>query len=266
MGVVPSSFDGVPVAFELAGSGPLTIVFVHGLVGDRSDFDSQLAVFAQTHQVLGIDLPGAGESGRDRSLWTMEAFGEDVATVVDHLGLDDVVLVGHSLGGNVTVEAALRLSSRVKGLVWVSSFRSLDSTRTPPQLDAWFAPFNIDFVSAMDDLNRRNFGSNADPALVEAVTARARSADQKRTMGLLASDFQHARSVAEALTHINVPVFAVNSNFKPNDKASFARHGVELRIVSGVGHFIMLEDPESFNTELDDILTRLDQEPTEPRE
>jgi sigma-B regulation protein RsbQ len=258
MGVVSSSFDGVPVAFDVAGSGPLTIVFVHGLVGDHTDFDSQLSIFDQTHQVLGIDLPGAGQSGRDRSLWTMESLGEDVATVVDHLDLDEVVLVGHSLGGNVTLEAALRLSGRVKGLVWVSSFRSLDSAQNPPQLDEWFAPFNIDFVAAMDDLNRRNFGPNADPTLVQALTARARSADQTRTMALLASKFRHARSVAEALTHSDVPVFAVNSDFKPNDEASFARHGVDLRIVSGVGHFIMLEDPESFNTELNDILTRLD--------
>lgn len=108
MGVVGSSFDGVRIAFELSGSGPLTIVFVHGLGGDHTIFDSQIAHFAQTHQVLGIDLPGSGGSGQDRSSWTMESFGEDVATVLDHLGLNEIVLVGHSLGGNVTVEAALR--------------------------------------------------------------------------------------------------------------------------------------------------------------
>ena len=258
MGVVSSSFDGVPVAFEVAGSGPLTIVFVHGLEGDHTDFDSQMTFFSQTHQVLGIDLPGAGGSGRDRSSWTMEAFGEDVATVVDHLGLEEVVLVGHSLGGDVTVEAALRLSGRVRGLVWAASFRSLDSFMNPEQMAAWFEPFNVDFVAAMDDLNRRNLGPNADPALVDALTAKGRSADQTRTMGLLRSKFEHAPAVAEALTRIDVPAFAVNPGLKPSDEASFARHGVELRIIPGVSHFIMLEDPESFNAELTKILTQLD--------
>jgi pimeloyl-ACP methyl ester carboxylesterase len=259
MDVVPSSVDGVPVAYEVSGSGPLTIVFVHGLGGDHTNFDSQIAHFAETHGVLAIDLPGSGGSGRDRSSWTMESFGEDVATVVNHLGSEEVVLVGHSLGGNVTVEAALRLSGRVRGLVWVSSFRSLDSVQTQSDIEKWFAPFNVDFAAAMDDLNRRNFGPNADRALVEAVTSKARTADQTRVMALLESKFHHQDAVIEALAHIDAPVFAVNSDFKPNDEASFVRHGVELRIIPGVGHFIMMEDPESFNAELNEILRRLDQ-------
>jgi predicted alpha/beta-fold hydrolase len=95
---VSSSFDGVPVAFDVSGSGSSTIVFIHGLVGDHNDFASQIDHFARTHQLVAIDLPGSGESGRGRSAWTMEAFGEDVATVVNHLGVDQAVLVGHSLG------------------------------------------------------------------------------------------------------------------------------------------------------------------------
>ncbi len=265
MSVVSSSFDGVPIAFEVSGSGPLTIVFVHGLVGDHTDFDAQITYFAQTHQVLGIDLAGAGGSGRDRSSWTMESFGDDVATVVNHLGLGEVVLVGHSLGGNVAVEAALQLSGRVKALVWVSSFRSLGSVQSASQIVAWFAPFGVDFPAAMDDLSRRNFGPNADPALIEAVTTKARSADQSRAIALLTSKLHHEQAVVEALTHMDVPVFAVNPDFKPNDEASFVRHGIELRIIPGVGHFIMMEDAESFNAELDDILTQLDQAPTKRR-
>jgi pimeloyl-ACP methyl ester carboxylesterase len=187
----------------------------------------------------------------------MESFGEDVAAVVDHLGLDRVVLVGHSLGGNVTVEAALRLPGRVRGLVWVSSFRSLDSIPSPAEVEVWFAPFNVDFRAAMDDLIRRNFGPNADPALVEAVTTTARGADQTRVMSLLKSEFNHQHTVVEALSQVQAPIFAINPDFKPNDESSFARHGVELRVVPGVGHFVMMEDPDAFNTELANILTRL---------
>ena len=257
VGVVLSSFDGVPIGFEVSGSGLLTIVFVHGLVGDRTDFDSQVPYLSEGHQVVVVDLPGSGESGRDRAQWTMEAFGEDVATVVNHLDLDRVVLVGHSLGGDVTVEAALRLGGRVKGLVWVSSFRSLDSVQSESDIEAWLAPFSVDFSAAMDDLIRRNFGSNADPLLVETVAAKARSADQTRVMGLLTSKFDHQAAVVEAIPQIEGPIFAINPDFKPNDEASFALHGIDLRIVSDVGHFTMMEDPQSFNAELADILTQV---------
>jgi pimeloyl-ACP methyl ester carboxylesterase len=262
MGLVSSSFDGVPIAYELSGSGRLTIVFVHGLVGDRTDFDSQVRYFEDSYRVVGVDLAGSGESGRDRSDWTMEAFGQDVATVVKHLDLDGVVLVGHSLGGDVTVEAALRLAGRVRGLVWVSSYRTLDSVQTETQIEAWLEPFTVDFPAAMDDLNRRNFGPNADPRLVDAVATKAMSADPERVMGVLTSKLHHQTTLLEALPQIQAPVFAINPDFKPTDEASFAAHGIDLRIIPNAGHFTMMEDPQTFNIELADILTGLDQAPT----
>ena len=257
VGVVLSSFDGVPVAYEVFGSGSLTLVFVHGLVGDSGDFESQVSYFAERYRTLAIDLPGAGDSGANRKHWTMESFGEDVATVVEHLGFDRVVLVGHSLGGNVVIEAALRLGDRVKGLVLVSSFRSLEFAQSEIELGRWLAPFDVDFSAAMDDLNRRNFGPDADEILVNRVTERARLADKSRTIGLLTSKFRHQDSVTVAIPNIACPIFAINSDRKPNDTASFAAYGVDLRVIRGVGHFVMLEDPDSFNSELDDIVQQL---------
>jgi pimeloyl-ACP methyl ester carboxylesterase len=57
-------------------------------------------------------------------------------------------------------------------------------------------------------------------------------------------------------------VFAINADFKPNDETSFAAHGIDLRIIPNAGHFTMMEDPQTFNIELTDILTGLDQAPT----
>lgn len=249
-----SPVDEVPIAFEASGGGSRAIVFVHGLVGDHTDFASQVAFFAPTHRVVALDLPGAGESGRGRVSWTMEAFGEDVAAVVEHLDLADVVLVGHSLGGNVIVEAALRLGGRVAALVWLSSFRSLDVFPSDSEAESWFAPFHADPLTAVADLNRRNFGPNADPDLVDAVAAKAKAKDPVRTLGLLTSMFQHDPTVADALHRLETPVFAVNPDFKPIDRTSFSRHNVELKLIAGVGHFLMMEAPDKLNNELQLIL------------
>ena len=254
MGVVLSRFDGVPVAFNASGEGSPAIVFVHGLVGDHSDFEAQVGFFAATHRVVAVDLPGAGKSGHTRSSWTMEALGEDVATVVDHLDIDRVVLVGHSLGGNVTVEAALRLGHRVAGLVWLSSFRSLDSFPNEGETVNWLEPFHADPLKAVEDLNRRNFGPKADPALIDAVVTKAKTRDPGRTLGLVTSMFKHDPTVGDALSQIRVPVFAINPDFKPIDQQSFERHGVDLRLIGGVGHFLMMEAPDELNSELEDIL------------
>ena len=179
MDVVRSSVDGLSVAFEDRGTGAPALVFIHGLTGDHSDFEAQMSFFEMSNRVVGIDLPGSGASGRDRLEWTMAAFGRDVVDVVEHLEMDDLVLIGHSFGGDVTVEAAKRLHDRVRALVWVSSYRSLGGVKSDSQLEEWLAPFSTDFAAAMDDLTRRNFGPNADPVQVDDVAAKARGADPK---------------------------------------------------------------------------------------
>ena len=254
MGVVVSSVDGVSVAFGVRGVGEPTLVFVHGLAGDRSDFDGQMSYFADSSRVVAVDLPGSGESSRTRTRWTMAAFGQDVVSVADQLGLDDMVLVGHSLGGDVTVEAALRLGGRVRGLVWVSSYRSLGTPMSSEQMEEWLAPFRTDFVSATEDLARRNFGPHADPDLVERVAAKMAAADPERVIELLVSKLLNEPAILRGLREIAVPVVAINPDFKPNDQASFDSHGVELRVMSDVGHFAMMEDPDVFNDLLADTI------------
>ena len=81
----------------------------------------------------------------------MAAFGMDVVSVADYLGLDDMILVGHSLGGDVAVEATLRLGDRVKGLVRISSYRSLGRPKSGQQVADWLAPFRVDCESAIED-------------------------------------------------------------------------------------------------------------------
>jgi len=257
MSVVASSVDGVAVAYARQGVGEPTLVFIHGLAGDRTDFEGQMSHFAASHRVVAVDLPGNGESGRDRGEWTMAAYGGDVASVADELGLDDMILVGHSLGGDVSVEAALRLGDRVRGLVWVSSYRSLGNPKSVEQVEEWLAPFRSDFVSASEDLVRRNFGPNADPDLVERVVAKITAADPEIVVAVLAAEQRNEPAVLAALDQIAVPVVAINPDFKPIDESSFASHHVELVVMSGVGHFVMMEDPDTFNHHLTSIVATL---------
>ena len=88
---VARSSDGIPLSFEVHGSGTPAPVFVHGWSCDRRYWRGQLAALADRHQVVAVDLAGHGESGGGRQRWTMAAFGDDVAAVVRHLGLGAVV-------------------------------------------------------------------------------------------------------------------------------------------------------------------------------
>ena len=137
MSLTARSADGVVVRFDVAGQGAPTIVLVHGWALDRHVWDGQAPSLAERHRVVALDLAGHGESGGSRAAWTMAAFGEDVKAVVEAVDAGEIVLVGHSMGGPVVLEAARRMPERVKGIVLVDTLLDVEE-RTPAQeIEGW---------------------------------------------------------------------------------------------------------------------------------
>ena len=257
MQFVPSSHDGATVAFKVGGSGAPQLVFVPGLTGDHTDFSAQTEHFNSQYLTVAIELPGNGAAGTKRTDWSMTSFAADIATVIEHLDLDRVVLVGHSLGGDAAVEAAQLARERVVGVVMVSSYRTFDDPQSEEQLSKWLAPFFDDFPAAMEDLTRRNFGATADQAMVDETVERMVKADPDMVIPVLRSKMGNEASIIGTLENLTVPVYAINPDFKTNDESALKRHGVELRVVKGAGHYTMMEAPEAFNRTLSDILAGL---------
>src|SRR5664279_146395 len=119
------SADGTRIAYEFKGAGMPALILVHGWSCDRGYWNAQLELLSREFLVVVLDLAGHGESDPGRHEWSIAAFGSDVATVVRRLALNAVVLVGHSMGGDVILEAAGRLRGLVKGLVWVDTYSEL---------------------------------------------------------------------------------------------------------------------------------------------
>lgn len=93
--------DGARIAFDDQGTGR-PLVFLHGLMANRSFFDAQRAL-AAGFRVISVDLRGHGESPSSDGL-TVSQLADDVAALADHLGLDDAVVIGWSLGAAVLWE------------------------------------------------------------------------------------------------------------------------------------------------------------------
>jgi pimeloyl-ACP methyl ester carboxylesterase len=108
------SSDGVEIRYDVYGKGEPAIVLVHGWALDRALWEGQVPGLSKLHRVITLDLPGHGESGKNRSQWTMAAFGQDVKAVVDASGAKQVILVGHSMGGPVVLEAARAMREKLK--------------------------------------------------------------------------------------------------------------------------------------------------------
>jgi pimeloyl-ACP methyl ester carboxylesterase len=253
-GFAPSA-DSVRIHYEADGSGEPAIVFVHGWCCDRTYWREQIAPFAARGRVVAVDLAGHGESGRGRSTWTMRAFGRDVAAVVTHLDLRDVILIGHSMGGDVVVDAALEMADRVRGLVWIDSYDSLDEPRTPESIERFLAPFRDNFADAMRAFVRTVFLSGTDPELLEWVSADMAAAPPDIALDAARHSLGNGAVLPGLLRHVHVPVAALNTGWLPPDVEALARHGVVASVLPGLGHFPMLEAPADFNAALATVVS-----------
>ena len=254
---VALSSDGISICFEVRGTEGRPLVLVHGWSCDRSYWRGQVEHFARGHRVVTVDLAGHGESGVGREQWTMPAFGDDVVAVVEQLGLDDIVLVGHSMGGDVIVETVLRLPGRIAALVWVDVYSKLGESGHR-DADEFMAPFRQDYVTATRDFVRARLCEGASDAdLVEWIAADMSSAPREIALNAMQHAITNEDAILAALRQLDVPFFAINPDHRPTDVDSLRRHGVEPVVMSGVAHFLMLEDPDGFNRLLGEVLEQI---------
>src|SRR4051812_1166823 len=112
--------DGWRLVYDEYGTGSRPLVLVHGLLLSRTMHAPLAQALAERgNRVIVIDLLGHGESDRPRDMWrySMPVFGEQILSLLDHLGIDEAVVAGTSVGANSTLEAACRAPERLRGMV-----------------------------------------------------------------------------------------------------------------------------------------------------
>src|SRR3989449_6547078 len=113
------TYRGIRLAYEDRGAGKPAFVFVHGWTCNRSFFAPQAEYFSRRHRVVSLDLRGHGDSDKPQGKYPIAAYAEDIAYVVDQLGLGQPVAVGHSMGGITVLQLAAAHPDRVSAIVMV---------------------------------------------------------------------------------------------------------------------------------------------------
>ncbi len=261
LGDTVSGADGVDIAYREHGKGDITLIFVHGWSCDRGYWREQPDFFAaggdSGYRVVLLDLGGHGESGSDRDDWSMAAFGADVAAVADAVGGDRLVLIGHSMGGPVVIEAAKILRERVELIVAVDTLQEPGATGYGEEesRQLW-APFAADYATSIDGFVRSNFFlPDASPELVDRVASDMASADA--AIALEAGHELTTWSPRDGIGSVrDIPFVLLNADYRPTDREALLQVHPQARLetMSGAGHFPMLEMPRVFNERLADIL------------
>jgi pimeloyl-ACP methyl ester carboxylesterase len=116
--------DGVRLAhFEAGPSTPQSppLILINGWTGDHGIFTPQIAYFAQSRRVVAVNLRGHGASDSPEQEYTMAGFADDIAWQCGQLGLEKPVVIGHSLGGAITLELCGRYPDLASGMVMIDS-------------------------------------------------------------------------------------------------------------------------------------------------
>ena len=242
-----ASKDGVKIAYDVQGSGEPALIFVHGWSCDRSYWSAQIKPFSYRFKTVTLDLAGHGNSGMGRKDYTIKAFGDDVAAVVNKLGLKKVILIGHSMGGDVIAEAAKQLRGKVVALVFVDVYKEFRS-RSREEVDKIVTPFRgDDFQEQMRTLVKGMFVAGSNPILVDKVANDMASSPKQVSLSAIEHALNYSGQMPRTLQELNLPVIAINPDTPPTDVNSMKLYNVQLYTMSGVGHFLMMENPEAFN-------------------
>lgn len=241
------SSDGTDIVYTAIGNGEPTLVFVHGWSCDKSYWSAQVEQLSKKYRVVTIDLAGHGESGTERKDYTMQLFGEDVAAVVNELKLTEVILVGHSMGGSVILEAAKILGKQVVGLIGVDTYQSFTDDWTAEQKEKFLEPFGKDFKSTAFEFVKQMFPKGADESILKKVADDMSSAPPAVAISAMRNLFFY--NPLPTLAQINLPIISINCDMYPLSLEENKKHvkSFSFKMMNGVGHFLMLERPNEFN-------------------
>ncbi len=252
------SADETPIYYESTGSGETALVFVHGWCCDHTYWNDQIDRFSGDYQVVTLDLAGHGESGQNRTEWTAPRFAEDVVAVADHLKLNRMVLIGHSMGGTVVVEAAARMPNRVMGIVAVDTLQNVERKWSEEEFNRFIEPMEADFVKTTTEFVVKGlFTADADPELANRVATDMSQCPPAIGVAMMRAMFNH--DITPVLDTLDIPIRLINSDLYPTDMEANKRHmkDAKLILLDGLGHFPQMEDPPRFNDALQNILEEL---------
>jgi len=243
------SDDGVMINYYIKGSEKKALVFVHGYSCSSEYWWPQLEYFSKNYTTVAVDLAGHGESGLNRKEYSMEAFGDDVKSVIEHLDLNQVVLIGHSMGGPVIVKAARSLGTKTRLIIGVDTFHDLTTEGIGGFARiAVNTMFQLFYDSMTEDSIDDFFIERTDNDLEEWIRNDALKSPKNISQGTL--DALLTMNYPESLRELSVPMIALNARSFRETKldSNFDTYkDLQIEFMEEVGHFIMLERPDEFN-------------------
>ena len=260
-GEAVTASGGVEISFDRQGEGKPTLIFVHGWANDRSVWDAQVAHFSKKYEVINVDLPGFGESDNHREEFTIGSFGDDIATIVEKLNLEQAVLIGFSMGAPVVIEAANRVPGKVLGVILVDDLHDVEA-KVPPEAIADTATFFLDLVAnpTNEKLVSGGFYTKNTEASFNRIAAMLEGAPRDGWKEALLDTIRWLNEdCIQSISRVRAPIISINSDIRPTNIEAFRKYvpSFQAKIVPSTGHLVMWDAPDEFNLLLEESIQAL---------
>jgi 3-oxoadipate enol-lactonase len=258
-----ANIHGLSLSYESQGEGP-PLVFVHGLGATGNVWHAQRSTLSKYFRAVTFDLSGSGRSDRSRRSYSIDSWCDELAGLMDHLHIEQAVIVGHSMGTVIVQKFAAKYAAKTKAIVLAGALVELG----PPGKEA--------FGKRAETVEREGMAGVADTVLTGALSAGTRERNLALTgmvrEMLLANDpacyAGHCRALIAGSAKADQPKIACPALLVVGDQdpvtplslqrqiaAAIAKS--HIRIVPNTAHLTMLETPESFNAVLLEFLATL---------
>ena len=267
------------IAYTDEGNGENTIIFIHGLGSYLRAWEKNIGELSKDNRCIAIDLPGYGKSSKEPHSGMMTFYAGIVNELVKELKLKNVVIAGHSMGGQIGITTYLEYPQIVKGLILAAPAGFERFTKGQKQ---WFREvMTVDGVrlttpeAIQNNLSSNFYRTPKDADFMVSERMEMRSADDFIPYCYAVVQSVHGmvdNSVRDYLKDIKVPtliLFGENDNLIPNrylnpgKTVDIAKYGAskipnsKLIMIPKTGHFLMFEKPEVFNKETREFLKGL---------
>jgi pimeloyl-ACP methyl ester carboxylesterase len=244
------------------GEGPYTLLFVHGWCINSDYWSNQVEALKSKYKIVTIDLPGYGQSGKDREQWSIEAYADDVNAVIKQLDLKNVILVGHSMGGNIVLEAAIK-NPDIIAIIGVDHFKESGSPLSEQEQQESLAFLQLlknNYQEiAIAFAAQALFHPSTDSLVVNRVLGDIQQADPNIAVAGLEALFEHSLVEPQRLAALQQKLYLINSDASPTESEGLDKIGVNYEIIDieATGHYPMVEKPMEFNRLLEETIKQI---------
>jgi pimeloyl-ACP methyl ester carboxylesterase len=254
----------------VAGTGSPPIVLVHGFACSHTDWQAQVEHFSARHMTVVVDLPGHGATPALVEPASIAGCGMAVAELLRARSLPPAVIVGHSMGCRVVLEATLRAPEHVAGVVLLDGSRF--AATAAQVLETRFAAG--EYPTVVRGMFGQMFTASSKKTTIDAVIGRALGLREDIGRALMLSMIHYDTDMlGPALERVSKPLLVLQTTFV-NDRRErvpmtagqttpyldFVRSkvpGTRIEVLPGLGHFPQIEAPAETNRVLASFLATL---------